>query len=80
MATHPFSLIVDDFGIEYVGKEHAHPLASVLKKYHNITQDWTGTKYSGIDVACNYKARIRTCRLKMDSYIFVTGGTTSTWN
>ena len=39
-----FCLIVDNFGIKYVGKLHADHLASVLKKYHNITQDWNGTK------------------------------------
>ena len=60
---------MDDFGIEYVGKEHADHLAYVLKKYHNITQDWTGTKYSGTNLSWNYKARVRTCRLTMDGYI-----------
>ena len=43
-----FCLIVDDFGVEYVGKQHADHLATILKKYHNITEDWYGKKYSGI--------------------------------
>ena len=60
---------MDDFGIEYFRKEHADHLASVLKKYHNITQDWTGKKYAGIDLAWNYKVRVRICRLTMDRYI-----------
>ena len=37
-----FCLIVDDFGVEYVGKQHADHLDMVLKKYHNITEYWTG--------------------------------------
>ena len=37
-----FYLIVDNFGAEYVGKKRADHLATVLKKNHNITEDWTG--------------------------------------
>ena len=37
-----FCLVVDDFGVEYVGKQHADHLATILKKYHNITEDWEG--------------------------------------
>ena len=36
-----FCLVVDDFGVEYVGNQHADHLAMVLKKYRNITEDWT---------------------------------------
>ena len=60
---------MDDFGIKYVGKEHADHLAPVLKKYHNVTQDWTGTKYATINLAWNYKACVRTYRITMDGYI-----------
>ena len=34
-----FMLIVDDFGMDYVVKKHAEHLASVLKKYHDISED-----------------------------------------
>ena len=45
-----FVLIVDDFGIEYVGKEHAeHPLSAQRNSY-TITTDWTGKRYAGIDI------------------------------
>ena len=37
-----FMLIVDDFGMEYVGRKHSEHLASVLKKYHEISEDWEG--------------------------------------
>ena len=37
-----FVLIVDDFGAEYVGKQHTEHLANVIQKYHEISQDWEG--------------------------------------
>ena len=40
-----FLLIVDDFGVEYIGKQHAEHLENVLKKYHEISQDWEGKKF-----------------------------------
>ena len=32
-------LIVDDFGIEYVGKKHAHHLREVLQEHYEISED-----------------------------------------
>ena len=37
-----FVLIVDDFGLEYVRNQDADHLASVIKKHHDISQDWVG--------------------------------------
>ena len=37
-----FSLVVDDFGVKYVGEEHAKHLESVLKEHYKVTCDWTG--------------------------------------
>ena len=50
-----FCLIVDDFGVEYVGKQHAYHLATILKKYHNITEDWEGKKNAGINLKWGYE-------------------------
>ena len=58
---------MDDFGVEYVRKQHAEHLATILKKYHNITEDWEGKKYAGIDLKWDYDKR--TCRETMDGYI-----------
>ena len=43
-ATHPisFTLIVDDFGVKYVGKEHANHLIRVLEEIYEIEKDWKG--------------------------------------
>ena len=62
-----FCLIVDDFGVEYVGKQHADHLPTIPKNYHNITEDLEGKKYAGIDLKWDYKKR--TCRATMDGYI-----------
>ena len=60
-------LIVDNFGVEYVGKQHADHLATILKKFHNIIEDWKGKKYDGIELKWDYEKR--TCRATMDGYI-----------
>jgi len=52
-----FSLVVDDFGVKYVGKEHADHLIAVLKEHYEITEDWEGTKYCGITFDWDYENR-----------------------
>ena len=55
-ASHPiqFVLVVDDFFVEYVGREHAEHLANVLKKYHTISEDWTAKKFVEVNLEWNY--------------------------
>ena len=38
-----FTLVVDDFGVKYVGKEHALHLINILKQHYEISEDWSGT-------------------------------------
>jgi hypothetical protein len=38
-----FPLLVDDFGVRYVGREHAEHLMTCIKKNYNISSDWNGT-------------------------------------
>ena len=45
-----FVLIVDDFGIKYVGKQNALHLLKTLEKYYKITADRKGKKFVGIDL------------------------------
>ena len=63
-------LIVDDFGVNYVGRKHAEHLASVLEKYHEISEVWEGNKFSGIDLIWDYSQKHsgRTCRLSIKIY------------
>ena len=51
-----FSLIVDDFGVKYVGKEHAEHLIMALGDY-DVEVDWKGNKYGGIDLDFDYEKR-----------------------
>ena len=66
-----FVLLVDDYGIEYVGKEHALHILKTLELDYEITTDWEGTKFAGINLAWDYHARHanRTCRISMKGYI-----------
>ena len=42
-----FTLIIDDFGIKYIGKEHVEHLMTVLQEHYQIKADWMGTRYIG---------------------------------
>lgn len=50
-----FTLVVDDFGVKYVGKEHALHLLTALQTIYTVTTDWSGTKYCGMSLNWNYK-------------------------
>ena len=52
-----FSLVVDDFGVKYVGREHAEHLQSVLKEHYEVATDWKGTKYIGLTLDWDYDQR-----------------------
>ena len=34
-----FTLVVDDFGVQYVGEEHGQHLVSVLRQHYDISTD-----------------------------------------
>ena len=52
-----FTLVIDDFGVKYVGKEHVHHLILCLKQSkYKLTKDWTGSLYCGISLNWNYDA------------------------
>ena len=61
------SLIVDDFGVECVGKHHVDHLLSALKENYEVTVNDKGGLYAGIHITWDY-AKL-TCRLTMDDYI-----------
>jgi hypothetical protein len=43
-----FTLVVDDFAVKYVGKQHAKHLWNALLQTYELTTDWTATVYSGM--------------------------------
>ena len=63
-----FSLVVDDFGVKYVGKEHADHLIKTLEgHYDKISVDWEGKLYCGITLEWNYSERF--LDISMPGYI-----------
>jgi hypothetical protein len=49
-----FTLVVDDFGFQYVGQEHAQHLIDALETYYTVSKDWTGGLYCGIKLKWDY--------------------------
>jgi hypothetical protein len=62
-----FSLVVDNFGVKYVGREHAEHLMACIKKNYSISSNWNGTAYCGLTLEWDYKKR--TVDLSMPGYI-----------
>jgi hypothetical protein len=62
-----FSLVVDDFGVKYVGKEHADHLIKTLRQHYKLSEDWEGTLYCGITLEWDYQER--TLDISMPGYI-----------
>ena len=62
-----FSLVVDDFGVKYVGKEHAMHLLTALRTLYTVTEDWAGTLFSGLTIQWNYAKKY--VDISMPNYI-----------
>ena len=62
-----FSLVVDNFGVKYVGWEHAEHLISVVKEHYDLTVDEKGTRYLGLTLDWDYPGR--KVHLSMPDYI-----------
>jgi hypothetical protein len=62
-----FSLVVDDFGVEYVGQEHAKHLNKAIEEHYEYSKDWEGQLYVGIRIRWDYKNRV--VDLSMPGYL-----------
>eukprot|EP00804_Cyclotella_cryptica_P012355 CCRYP_010816-RA/>CCRYP_010816-RA protein AED:0.39 eAED:0.55 QI:0/0/0/1/0/0/3/0/209 len=40
-----FSLVVDNFGIKYIGRQHLEHLIASIKRHYDVTVDYTGSLY-----------------------------------
>jgi hypothetical protein len=49
-----FTLVVDDFGVKYIEKEHVLHLIKVLKEHYEVEEDWGSTRYIGITLDWDY--------------------------
>jgi hypothetical protein len=52
-----FSLVVDSFGVKYVGNEHVDYLIARFKKHYAFSKDWEGKLYCGIRFQWDYQNR-----------------------
>jgi len=52
-----FTLVVDDFGVKYAGKEHVLHLKQTLKENYKVTLEWDGRQYIGITLDWDYLRR-----------------------
>ena len=64
-----FTLVVDDFGVKYAGKEHADYLVRVLKEHYEIIEDWEGKKYIGLMFYWYYIKR--QVHVSMTGYVYM---------
>jgi hypothetical protein len=62
-----FTLVVDDFGVQYVGAEHAQYLIAALETDYTVSKDWTGDLYCGITLNWDYANK--RLNLSMPGYI-----------
>ena len=52
-----FTLVVDDFGIKYAGIRHADRIIRGFKSEYEISKDWKGGLYCGINLEWDYDKR-----------------------
>jgi hypothetical protein len=62
-----FTLVVDDFGVQYVGAHHAHHIIAALETDYNVSKYLTGGLYCGITLHWDYANKY--VDLSMPGYI-----------
>ena len=62
-----FTLVVDDFGVKYVGEEHEILLKHTIEENNTVTSEWDGRQYIGITINWEYKRR--QVHLSMPKYV-----------
>ena len=62
-----FTLVVDNFEVKYIGKEHTDHLIKFIKENYDVTEDWEGKRYLGLTFDWNYDTR--SVHLSMPNYI-----------
>jgi hypothetical protein len=49
-----FALCVDNFGVKYVGIEHAKQLLQTLNMHYTTSHDWKAERYLGLTITWDY--------------------------
>ena len=50
-----FTLVVDNFGVKYIGKDHVEHLLVVIKEFYDCTKEWDSTRYLGLTLDWDYE-------------------------
>ena len=62
-----FTIVADDFGVKYVGEEHALHLKQTIEENLTVTSEWDGRRSIGITLDWDYKRR--QVHLSMPQYV-----------
>ena len=62
-----FTLVVNDFGVKFVGEEHAIHLNNTIEENYTVTTERDGRRYIGITLDWDYKRR--QVHLSMPNYV-----------
>jgi hypothetical protein len=62
-----FTLVVDDFAVKYVGRQHAEHLRNALLRTYELTTNCTTTVFSGMTLKWDYDKP--TCNISMPGYV-----------
>jgi hypothetical protein len=61
------TLVVNDFAVKYVGKQHTEHLLNALLRAYELKTDWTAMVYSGMTLKWYYNRL--TCNISMPGYV-----------
>ena len=53
-----FSLVVDEFGVKYIGKQHADHLINCIREHYQVSIDWEGQQYFVRSIKWNYQKQV----------------------
>jgi hypothetical protein len=62
-----FTLVVNDFAVKYVDKQHAEHLRNALLRTYEVTTDWTAMMFSGMTL--KWDCDKRTYDISMPDYV-----------
>jgi hypothetical protein len=60
-------LVIDDFAVKHVGKEHADHLLAALSEHYEVSADWEWDLFCGIKLDWDYENQ--TIDLSMPGYV-----------